>query len=87
MGRTCRQGNKGSFQLILLEHDLTYFDIDKKQIEDHPRDIELYRFLEKCRDKRASDSQQNNKDNLTKIREMHIESEQALKKLLAMNPA
>jgi len=33
MGRTARQGDKGSYCLILLDEDLKYFNIEEKDIE------------------------------------------------------
>lgn len=48
-GRAARQGDSGSYSLVLLDHDLEYYQIDKPMLDDMRRTGRYYEVIDKKR--------------------------------------
>merc|ERR1719238_657423 len=70
-GRTARQGEPGSYELILWEEDLINLGFEKAQIDKAVADGNLYQVLKAGRDKNYSDSVQGLIDGEVKAQPLH----------------
>jgi len=93
IGRTARQGDPGSFSMILLDTDLEYFLIPKEEFFD-PQTGEkgkfflkensenYYDILNKKRNERNSDEFNNNKKFIENAKKLHLEAKTFMKGMM-----
>jgi hypothetical protein len=71
-GRTARQGENGSYSLVLLDESLEQFLINIKDIEDNKADI--YKYINNKRNFKFKDQYESNKDMMKSVKARHQES-------------
>eukprot|EP01103_Thecamoeba_quadrilineata_P018935 TRINITY_DN7477_c0_g1_i1.p1 TRINITY_DN7477_c0_g1~~TRINITY_DN7477_c0_g1_i1.p1 ORF type:complete len:2625 (-),score=455.21 TRINITY_DN7477_c0_g1_i1:64-7305(-) len=81
MGRTARQGQKGSFRLIVKVPDLEKMGVTKEEITEQRKDTKMYQFLHKKRLDYADQKSKERTKVVEKTKEKHKTSQEYLKLL------